>query len=363
MTLPPGGDGHGDGRYVDPELGLLLGEGAAQRVGPQPVRLPAPESRVEAAREVWREVATSAPASAEGPTYYDRPVLKEPVWIWSIPVYFWVGGSMGAALALGGAAQLAGGEELRPLVRRCRWLATAAGAASAGLLVYDLGRPERFLNMLRVLRPTSPMSVGSWVLAGASTLAGVAALLARRGGLLGKAGDAAGLGAAALGLPLAGYTAVLLGTTAVPFWQEARRGLPVLFIGSSMSSAASFFDLGGLTRRERRAVHAFGTAGKVVELAAMAAIEHGTSRVERVGRPLHEGVSGALWTAAKALTAASLLASILPGRSRRRTLAAGLLGTAGALALRFAVVQAGKASAHDPRASFAQQRARLGGAA
>jgi formate-dependent nitrite reductase membrane component NrfD len=219
--------------------------------------------------------------------------------------------------------------------------------------------------MLRVFRPTSPMSVGSWVLAGASGLSGAAALLARRRGWLGRLGDAAGLGAALLGPPLAGYTAVLLGGTAVPLWQEARRSLPVLFIGSSMSSAASLFDLGARlaskrqlwAARERRAVHAFGAAGKVIDLAAMAAVERDAARVEPVARPLREGVSGTLWTAAKVLTAGSLAATLLAGRSPRRALVAGLLGTAGALALRFAVFHAGKASSRDPRAAFAPQRA------
>jgi formate-dependent nitrite reductase membrane component NrfD len=349
-----------DGRHVDPELGLLTGEGAAQWVEAGATGLPAARAGgPEAAREVWRDVASSLPAAA-GPSYYERPVLKEPVWIWSVPVYFWVGGTMGAALALGGAAQLAGHGELRGLVRRCRWVGTVAGAVSAGLLVHDLGRPERFLNMLRVFRPSSPMSVGSWVLAGASTLAGGAALLARRRGALRELGDAAGAGAAVLGLPLAGYTAVLLSNTAVPLWQEARRSLPFLFIGSSMASAASFFDLGATVAskqaaRERRVVRVFGTVGEVIELAAMAAIERDAKRVERVGRPLSEGVSGALWTAARALTIVSLVASVLPGRSRRRTVAAGLLGTAGALALRFAVFHAGKASSRDPHATFARQ--------
>ncbi len=359
-----------DGRHVDPELGLLAGEGAAQRVESREESAP-PAATAGSGRarfgEVWRgDLAASLPAAtAAGPSYYDRPLLKEPVWIWSVPVYFWAGGAMGAALALGGAAQLAGGPELRPLVRRCRRLGAAAGVASAGLLVHDLGRPERFLNMLRVFRPTSPMSVGSWVLAGASGLAGVAAVFARRRGALGKVGDAAGLGAAFLGLPLAGYTAVLLGGTAVPLWQEARCSLPFLFIGSSMSSAASLFDLGARLKPrssewaapERRAVHAFGAAGKVLDLVAMTAVERDAARVERVAHPLREGLSGTLWTTAKVLTAASLAATLLPGRSPRRSLAAGLLGTAGALALRFAVFHAGKASSRDPHAAFDRQRA------
>jgi hypothetical protein len=88
----------------------------------------------------------------------------------------------------------------------------------------------------------------------------------------------------------------------------------------------------------------------------MAAVEREAKQVEAVGRPLREGVSGALWNAAKVLTAASLALSLLPGRSRAKRFAGGLLGTAGAFALRFAVFHAGKASARDPRATFRQQR-------
>lgn len=295
---------------------------------------------------------------AAGPTYYDLPAIKEPVWIWAVPAYLYAGGTAGAAAVLGAAAQ-SRGEPLRGLVSRCRWTAAAGLAAGTALLVHDLGRPDRFLNMLRVLRPTSPMSVGSWVLAGAGPLAAGAAALGNARGRLRRVGDAAGYLAGGAGMPLAGYTAVLLSTTAVPVWQEASRSLPALFTASAMAGAASLLELTQLAPHEERVVRRFGAAGKLAELAATFAVEREARRVERVARPLGEGASGALWRGSRALTAASVLLTALPGRSRARSVASGLLGTAGALALRFAVFHAGKASARDPRATFDLQRARL----
>jgi hypothetical protein len=216
--------------------------------------------------------------------------------------------------------------------------------------------------MLRVFRPTSPMSIGSWVLAAAAPLMGASAALAKRTGLLGAAGDAAGAGAGALGMPLAGYTAMLLSNTAVPLWQATRRTLPPLFVGSAMASAASLLDLMRLEPREERAAHRFGLAGKVAELAASVMVERDASRVERVGRPLRQGPSAVLWRGARVLTAASLALSLLPRPSRLRHIASGVLGTAGAIALRFAVFEAGKASSRDPRATFHQQRTGMGAA-
>ncbi len=339
-----------DGRHIAPDLGLLAGEGAQQRTGTTAAASPWKTS-------VWRDLPSHS-YQEEDPTYYGRPVLKEPVWIWAVPVYFYVGGTAGAAAVLGAAAQALGGRELQGLVRSCRWVAALGGAAGSALLVYDLGRPERFLNMLRVFRPTSPMSVGSWVLAGAASTTMGSALLADRGGFLGRLGDAAAYAAALLGMPLAGYTAVLLGNTAVPVWRAARRSLPHLFIGTSVSGLAALFGLlpVELAPRERKIVERFGIAGKVVDLAAMAAVEREANEVEPVGRPLREGLPGALWNAARAMTAASLALSLLPGRSRGKRIAGGLLGTAGALALRLAVFHAGRASSRDPRATFRQQR-------
>jgi formate-dependent nitrite reductase membrane component NrfD len=345
-----GGPDPGDGRSIAPSLGILAGEGSGQRVTSIEEAYPSQPS-------LWRE-APSRSFVGDEPTYYDRPLLKGPVWVWAVPVYFYVGGTAGAAAVLGAAAQAVGGREVRGLVKSCRWIAAVGCAVGSALLTYDLGRPERFLHMLRVFRPTSPMSVGSWVLVGAASSSAGAALLAERTGFLGKLGDAAGYAAAVFGLPLAGYTAVLVGSTAVPVWKEARRSLPPLFMASAMSGAASLFGLLPLPPRAEKIVHRFGTVGKVADLIAMAAVERDAGRVEPVGKPLREGVAGTLWQAARALTGASLAVSLLPGRARWKRIAQGVLGTAGALSLRFAVLQAGRASARDPRATFRSQRSR-----
>jgi hypothetical protein len=339
-----------DGRHIAPDLGLLAGEGSQQRIETTSEAYP---SRTF----VWRDLPSHSFQAAD-PTYYERPLLKEPVWIWAVPVYFYVGGTAGAAAVLGAAAQALDHDELQGLVKTCRWVAALGGAAGSALLIHDLGRPERFLNMLRVIRPTSPMSLGSWVLAATASTTLGSALLADRNGVLGRLGDTAAYVAALFGMPLSGYTAVLLGNTAVPVWQAARRSLPPLFIGTSASGLAALFGLlpVNLSPREEEIVERFGIAGKVVDLASMAVVEHEANRVEAVGRPLREGFPGALWNAARALTAASLVLSLLPGRSRVKRFAGGLLGTAGAVALRFAVFHAGKASAREPRATFHSQR-------
>ena len=343
----------GDGRNINPAIGSLTGEASEQAA-------PDRRARSEGAPpfDVWTNVPNGDGAAREGPTYYERPVLKEPTWIWSVPAYFYAGGAAGAAATLGAAVQALHGRELRRLVKRCRWIA-AAGAAVGGLfLVIDLGRPARFFNMLRVFRPTSPMNLGSWVLAGTAPLAAGSAVLGGAPGLLGAAGDAAGYGAGVLGLPLAGYTAVLVSNTAVPVWKGARRALPPLFIGSAMTAATSLLQLFDLSDAERSVVKRFALAGGVLDLAGSFAIEREAGGVEEVGRPLHEGPSGALLKAAKGLTAGSLALTLWPGRGRWKSMAAGVLGTGGALATKFGVFHAGKASAADPRATFRQQRAK-----
>src|SRR5580765_6742485 len=91
-------------------------------------------------------------------TYYDRPMLKQPVWIWTVPAYFYVGGVAGAALVLGAVAQFQNDDDLRSLVRSARWIGAGGQLLGSIFLIVDLGRPERFFNMLRVLNPKSPLS-------------------------------------------------------------------------------------------------------------------------------------------------------------------------------------------------------------
>jgi formate-dependent nitrite reductase membrane component NrfD len=341
-----------DGRSIDPELGKLAGWAAEAEVERPDRAFPlAPERD---------ELPVAATAATSSPTYYDMPAVKRPVWKPYIPAYFYAGGLAGGAAVLAAAAQLAPrGHELRRLVGRGRFIAAAGCAASAALLIADLGRPARFLNMLRVFRPTSPMNVGTWIISVAGGASGLAALLGGRRGALGRIGEGAGTVAGAAGLPLAGYTAVLLANTAVPLWQGARHTLPFLFVASSAASAAALLEMFPATRREHRVVRLFGVASKTAELVAMAAVTaECASRGPSVARPLIVGTSGRLWKAAAALGAASLGLSLLSGGGRARRAAAGLLGTAAALALRFALAEGGTASTRDPRATFEPQRAR-----
>ncbi|MBW3664633.1 MAG: polysulfide reductase NrfD [Actinobacteria bacterium] len=281
-------------------------------------------------------------------TYYDRPVIKEPVWIWSVPTYFHVGGVTAGAAMLGAVAQLAGG--LDGLVRWSRRTAAVGSMLGTVLLIVDLGRPERFLNMLRVFRPTSAISVGSWTLAatGGTTTASVV--------LPGALGNAAGLASGALAPVLGTYTGVLLADTAVPVWRATQRSLPLLFGASALAGATSTLDLLPLSEQEHEVTHRLGVAAKVAELGATVAVERDADAVEQVGRALHEGVAGDLWGAAKILTALSLLVSLLPLPKGWRRRLSGVLGTLGGLALRFGLFQAGRASSRDPRATFSQQR-------
>jgi formate-dependent nitrite reductase membrane component NrfD len=284
------------------------------------------------------------------------PMLKEPVWIWSIPTYFYVGGVAGVGATLGAAVQLVSPKDMRSLVLKSRWVATLGGAVSAALLIHDLGRPARFLNMLRVFRVTSPMSMGSWILTVFSTAAGAAAVLPLGPKLFRPLADIFGVIAGVFGLGLSGYTGVLISQTAVPVWQQAYRTTPVLFLASGTAAAASFFEFFELNKKEAETVERFGLMGKIVELGATLTLEADARRIERVGRPLKEGLGGTLWQTSKVLTIASAVLSLMPGASRPKRVIAGILGSAASLCLRLGIFYAGKASARDPRASFEQQR-------
>jgi hypothetical protein len=348
-----------DGRNVLADVGLLLGEGAQQRVGDLATHARHPALPEHPGRAVGRE------AEEEGPSYHGMPVLREPVWAWMIPAYFFVGGLAGSCAVLAAAAQLAGGRGTAGLLSRCRLAAAGGAVASAALLVADLGRPARFLNMLRVFRPTSPMNMGTWILTPFGALSSLAALpvvLPRAPRVVHRAARAAGYGAGALGLPLVGYTGVLIANTAVPVWQSTRHTLPLLFAFSGAVSAGGLLDLWSPGGAGREMARRFGVTAKVAELALSFALDREAARAApRVARPLHRGRSGALLQAARGLVAASLVADLWPGGRRRRALAGGL-ALAGTLALRFGIFAAGRASSRDPHATFDMQRRGRGGA-
>src|SRR5437868_6295440 len=172
---------------------------------------------------------------AEPRTYYDRPVLKKPVWKWYIPAYFFTGGLAGASSTMAFAARRRGNHRL---ARRAGLVSLAGIAVSPALLIVDLGRPGRFYNMLRVAKPTSPMSMGTWLITLFGPASGAAAL-SDATGLLPGLGRVAEAVAAVLGPAVSTYTAVLTADTAIPAWHEAWRELPLIFAGGSAASAAA----------------------------------------------------------------------------------------------------------------------------
>jgi hypothetical protein len=285
-------------------------------------------------------------------SYYGRPILKEPVWTWEIPVYFWTGGIAGASGILGLAARIGGNERL---ARAALYAGAAFDVVSPPLLVSDLGRPERFLNMFRAFKVTSPMSVGSWIL-GASAGASVTAALLEATGRLKPLKLLAEGFSALTGAPLATYTGALVANTAIPVWHDARRELPFLFGASAAASAGA---LGALLVPPEEAGPARRLA--VAGAAAANAIALGMeARLGFVGEPYHKGTAGKLNVLAKAATTTGAALLARRGRtSRAAAVAGGALVLGGELALRFAVFHAGKQSARDPRYTVEPQRERL----
>jgi hypothetical protein len=294
--------------------------------------------------------ASMVPA-AEPRSYYGRSVLKPPVWEDYIGWYLVVGGLGGASLTLAAGARLSGNNVL---ARRALFAGVAGLAASPPLLIADLGRPERFLNMLRVAKPTSPMSVGTWVLAAASACSGAAATSDVLG-ILRPAGRAAEVAGGALGAVAATYTAVLLADTAVPVWRDARRELPFVFAGSAAASAgavASLLSPASAAAPARRLC----VLGAAAEIAAAEVMRR---RLGSVGAPLQEGLPGRLARAATVLSAGGALLLAAAGRRRPVAIPAAAAVLAGSACERFAIFRAGFASAADPGHTVGPQNARL----
>ena len=283
--------------------------------------------------------------------YYDLPVIKAAPWKGYIPAYFYAGGVAGASAVLHGAIVLRGDRKLEPLATKLRWIAIAGEVIGSGFLIADLGRPARFHHMMRVVRPTSPMNVGTWIL---SATGATSALALLRHELLGRPDRMSVTTALNMlaGASLTTYTGVLVGNTAVPVWKATRVALPVLFAASAGASAASLLELiGGSTRRERRVVRRFALATKAAALVSTLAVDRAAGS-GNVGAALREGKAGSLWRGARLLKLASFIASAIPTRGTLLPQLAGALGTAAGLAMRFAVIEAGRASAAEPRATL-----------
>jgi Polysulphide reductase, NrfD len=282
---------------------------------------------------------------------YGRPVIKEPVWKPQIPFYFYSGGLAGASAGLAALSELDGNDAL---ARRAWAVALAGAAASPALLVTDLGVPSRFLSMLRVLKVSSPMSLGSWTLTAFGSLTAAATLSAWTGAAP-RAGAVAKAGSAALGLPVATYTAALIANTAVPVWHEARATLPALFAAGAAASAGAA-SMALTSPGDAGPARRLTVIGAACELTAVTVMER---RLGELARPYREGAAGTLGRLAKALTlAGGGLAATPAPRNRGGAIATATLVTAGAILERWSVFRAGHQSAADPAAVIGPQRRR-----
>jgi hypothetical protein len=296
-------------------------------------------------------------------SYYGKPIVKASPWEVDIPAYLFAGGLAAGSSLLAAGADLTG----RPMLRRVGRLGAISGLTfSMGALVHDLGRPERFLNMLRTIKLTSPMSVGTWILslygpfAGTAAAAEIAAMLPldqRRFPLrlLAVVARPAGVVAALTAPPVAAYTAVLLADTATPSWHEAYRELPFVFV-SSAAAASGGLGMLAAPLQEAGPARTFARAGAVIELLAEHRMEHSMGIT---AEPLHDGKAGRLMRAAKALTITGAVGSLLAGRSRLAAVASGAALLAGSACTRLGVFEAGQQSARDPKYTVVPQRERL----
>jgi hypothetical protein len=289
-------------------------------------------------------------------SYYGRPIVKPPPWHWDIPAYLFTGGLAAGSALLAAGADATGRLELR---RAGRLASLGALGASTYFLINDLGRKDRFHHMLRVAKPTSPMSVGTWILSAFGAAAGAAAaaeaaplLPAPLARVVSPLGSVAGYGAAAIAPGLATYTAVLLANTATPSWHAAYPELPFVFAGSALASGAGV----GLIAAPSAPARRLAVLGGALELLGA---HHVETTKGLLSEPYLTGKAGKLLRAGRALTAAGIAGALLGRRSRVVSALSGASLLAASALTRFGIYEGGVASAKDPKYTVLPQRARL----
>lgn len=302
------------------------------------------------------------------PGYYGVPAIHRPHWKWLIVGYFFFGGISGSSAAISAAARLFGGPRSERLARTATVISIAALLPCPPLLILDLGRPRRFLNMLRAFRPSSPMSMGTWGFTAFSAFLALDAALQlpaprckRRSGARHDAETTVAALAGLGGLFLAGYTGVLLSATAVPLWSKRPAILGPLFLSSAMSSGSAtvlatyeFFE-----STDDSGTHALHRLEMVAALTEGVLLVSWLHSLGATARPLEQGLLG--YVVRRGVGAAGIavplvanaVASLLPPRLRRGVrIGAAALTLAGVFALRYAVIEGGRQSADDPAATF-----------
>ncbi len=294
------------------------------------------------------------------PAAVHGPFIHPPVWGWEVPAYFWFGGMAAGSTFIALGCDLAGDERSAKIAR---WVALGALAPAPPLLVMDLGRPERFYNMLRIFKLRSPMSTGSWCLSAfGGLLAG-----AIGADLLGKRRTAKTLGGltAVTGTYLGSYTGVLLAATAVPVWGRSRGFLGPIFISTAALSGAAATKL---------TLAASGTAADDPTRVALTRVEDAAMAAELIlsainrrrlggfGEILETG-DGAVWfRRAELLGRIALVLRVVSRKLRVAEHGASVAFMGAALCYRFGWVKSGKSSAEDNEAVALDARAKAPGA-
>lgn len=340
-----------------------------------------PGARVALQRARWEDAAWSflfkddtryadAPADLDAVANVNRrmrggelgpvngPMLNAPVWTWEIPLYFWFGGVATGSWFVSVACDLAGDHRSAAIARK---VALGTVAPAPLLLIADLGRPGRFLNMLRIFKPRSPMNLGAWALVGFSGLAATAV----GADLLGRPRTARAIGGAnvVIGGYLGSYTGVLLATTAVPLWARSRLFLGPIFVCTAAATGAAATRLTLVARGlpvghpTRDALGTIETGAMTAELLLSSLNEH---RLGRAGLDLHHGTPGRLFAAAKWGARAGLALRLVRGPlgpGAHHVASVCYLGAG--LAFRYAWVGAGQLSARDDEAVARMARGAL----
>lgn len=302
-----------------------------------------------------------------GQSYHGQPALKYPQWDSKVSGYIAIAGAAGAAQALAWTGGLLDPRGFRCARRNARWMGLAASAAGSGLLIADLKTPRRFFNMVRILRPTSPMSFGTYIL-GAFVAATTISLLADLPGLrrrppLRALADVADAGAAVTGAGAATYTAALLSATSNPQWAAAPRALAAQFAASSVAAGAAALALGERAGGRRQAAEKFEAVATVATLVQAGASLLSDARHRQTGTSEADASREADRRTKLLLATAVPIAALLVGRAAgERGGAVAALGSAsmlvGSWLLREETLNAGRRAAHRPEAAFslAQQR-------
>ncbi len=371
---------------ANPSAAIAPGSAPTQRPTPEvydrppsEVLLPFMERGPLVGEAVEEGVAPATGARAPA-TYYNRPMIHKPVWRWYIPLYFFIGGLAGGAAVIASFAHFLGGAKHQGTVRNARYLATVAALVSAILLIADLHRPLRFFRMLRVIKFSSPLNLGTWLLAAFGLTSGLlAARQAADDGFIVPRESRLGRQARRLiptgpltalwgltGLGLSGYTGTLLAATAVPLWAAGGVFLGPLFLATGLGSGAAALVLMALgwgkrgpeADAARQQIEAVESVSAVAQLAIVAARDAVVPA--RIDKPLRRGRWGLLYRVGAVgggmAAPLALRLAIRFGGPRIRGAAtaisatASALSLAGALAERFAIVEAGKRSADDPLA-------------